>query len=201
MNRLSFFKKLFSTPEDKQLSFIDYLQKINALLQPSINPRDYQYSEFFLRYDFKFQTDASYSLQQMREETWVSSLTIHKKKRAIVIWKGAIKELRDVYASSTVQFAKNELTPLLQKIKTSKHDIEHFESVIEYEETIRNIYDVMKEARDKEGGNAVFTKSMELLERIVESLQEEFRQLEQQETNELLERLTVEEKYVKRNDQ
>ena len=59
----------------------------------------------------------------------------------------------------------------------------------------------MKEARDKEGGNAVFTKSMELLERIVESLQEEFRQLEQQETNELLERLTVEEKYVKRNDQ
>ena len=41
---------------------------------------------------------------------------------------------------------------------------------------------------------------MELLERIVESIQEEFGQLEQQETNELLERLTVEEKYVKRND-
>ena len=41
---------------------------------------------------------------------------------------------------------------------------------------------------------------MELLKRIVESIQEEFRQLEQQETNELLERLTVEEKYVKRND-
>ena len=58
----------------------------------------------------------------------------------------------------------------------------------------------MKEARNKEGANAVFTKSMELLERIVESVQAELRQLEQQETNELLERLTVEEKYVKRND-
>ena len=41
---------------------------------------------------------------------------------------------------------------------------------------------------------------MELLKRIVESIQAEFRQLEQQETSELLERLTLEEKYVKRND-
>ena len=200
MNILSFFKKLFLTPEEKQPSFIDYLEKINALLKPSINPNDYQYSEFFLRNDFKFQTDSSYSLQQMREKTWISSLAIHKKKRDVTIWKGAIKELRDVYASPTVQFAMNELTPLVQKMKTTKHDIEHFESVIEYEETIKNIYDVMKEARDKEGANAVLTKSMELLKRIVESIQEEFRQLEQQETNELLERLTVEEKYVKRND-
>ena len=200
MKILSFLKKLFLTPEEKQRSFIDYLEKINALLKPSINPNDYQYSEFFLRNDFKFQTDSSYSLQQMREKTWISSLAIHKKKRDVTIWKGAIKELRDVYASQTVQFAMNELTPLVQKMKTTKHDIEHFESVIEYEETIKNIYDVMKEARDKEGANAVLTKSMELLKRIVESIQAEFRQLEQEETNELLERLTVEEKYVKRND-
>ena len=196
---LSFFKKLFST-EEKQTSFIDYLEKINALLQPSINPRDYQYSEFFLRNDFKFQTDSSYSLQQMREKTWISSLAMHKKKRDVIIWKGPIKELRDVYASRTVQFAINELTPLVQKMKTSKYDTAHFESVIEYEETIRNIYGVMKEAHNKEGANAVFTKSMELLERTVESIQAEFRQLEQQETKELLERLTMEEKYVKRND-
>lgn len=200
MNRLSFFKKLFSTSEQEQPSFIDYLERINALLQPNINPRDYQYSEFFLRNDFKFQTDSRYSLQQMRDKTWISSLTMHKKKRDIIIWKGPIKELHDVYASWTVQFAINELTPLVQKMKTSEYDTAHFESVIEYEETIRNIYDVMKEARNKEGANVVFTKSMELLERIVESVQAEFRQLEQQQTNELLERLTVEEKYVKRND-
>ena len=199
MNMLSFFKKIFST-EEKQTSFIDYLEKVDALLKPRINPNDYQYSEFFLRNDFKFQTDSKYSLQQMREKTWISSLAIHKKKRDVIIWKGTIKELRDVYASPTVQFAMNELAPLVQKMKTTKHDTEHFESVIEYEETIKNIYDVMKEARDKEGANAVLTKSMELLKRIVESIQEEFRQLEQQETNELLERLTVEEKYVKRND-
>ena len=197
---LLFFKKLFLTPEQEQPSFIDYLDRINALLKPSINPRDYQYSEFFLRNDFKFQTDSHYSLQQMREKTWISSLAMHKKKRDVIIWKGPIKELRDVYASRTVQFAINELTPLVQKMKTSKYDIAHFESVIEYEETIHNIYDVMKEAGNKEGANAVFTKSMELLERIVESVQMEFRQLEQQETDELLERLTVEEKYVKRND-
>ena len=85
-------------------------------------------------------------------------------------------------------------------MKTTKHDTEHFDSVIEYEETIKNIYHVIKEARDKEDANAVLTKSLELLKRIVESIQAEFRQLEQQETNELLERLTVEEKYVKRND-
>lgn len=199
MNSLSFFRKLFLKPEEKQLSFIDYLEKINALLKPSINPSDYQYSEFFLRNDFKFQTDSSYALQQMREKTWISSLTIHKKKRDVIIWKGAIKELRDVYASPTIQFAMNELTPLIQKMKTTTHDTEHFESVIEYEETIRNIYDVMKEAHDKEA-NAVLTKSMELLKRIVKSIQAEFRQLEQEETNELLERLTIEEKYVKRND-
>ena len=200
MNMLSFFKKLFLTPEQEQPSFIDYLERINALLEPSINPRDYQYSEFFLRNDFKFQTDSRYSLQQMRDKTWISSLTMHKKKRDIIIWKGPIKELHDVYASRTVQFAINELTPLVQKMKTSKYDTAHFESVIEYEETIRNIYDVMKEARNKQGANVVFTKSMELLERIVESVQAEFRQLEQQQTNELLERLIVEEKYVKRND-
>lgn len=200
MNILSFFKKLFSTSEQEKQSFIDYLDRINTLLKPSINPRDYQYSEFFLRNDFKFQTDSRYSLQQMREKTWISSLAMHKKKRDVIIWKGPTKELRDVYASRTVQFAINELTPLVQKMKTSKYDTAHFESVIEYEETIRNIYDVMKEARNKEGANAVFTKSMELLERIVESVQAEFRQLEQQETDELLERLTVEEKYVKRND-
>lgn len=200
MNMLSFFKKLFLTPEQEQPSFIDYLERVNALLKPSINPRDYQYSEFFLRNDFKFQTDSHYSLQQMREKTWISSLAIHKKKRDVIIWKGPIKELHDVYASSNVQFAMNELTPLVQKMKTSKYDTAHFESVIEYEETIQNIYDVMKEAGNKEGANVVFTKSMELLERIVESVQAEFRQLEQQETDELLERLTVEEKYVKRND-
>lgn len=197
---LSFFKKLFLTPEQEQPSFIDYLERINALLKPSINPRDYQYSEFFLRNDFKFQTDSRYSLQQMREKTWISSLAMHKKKRDVIVWKGPIKELHDVYASSNVQFAINELTPLVQKMKTSKYDTAHFESVIEYEETIQNIYDVMKEAGNKEGANVVFTKSMELLERIVESVQAEFRQLEQQETNDLLERLTVEEKYVKRND-
>lgn len=200
MKILSFFKKLFLTPEQSQPSFIDYLERINALLQPSINPRDYQYSEFFLRNDFKFQTDSRYSMQQMREKTWISSLTMHKKKRDVIVWKGSIKELRDVYASRAVQFAMNELTPLVQKMKTSKYDTAHFESVIEYEETIRNIYDVMKEVGNKEGTNAVFTKSMELLERIVESIQAEFRYLEQQETDELLERLTVEEKYVKRND-
>ena len=201
MNSLSFFKKLFSTPEEKPPSFIDYLEKINAFLKPSINPRDYQYSEFLLRNDFKFQTDARYSLQQMKEKTWISTLAIHKKKRDAIIWKGSIKELHDIYASPTIQFALKELTPLVQKMKTTKHDVEHFESVIEYEESIKNIYTVIKEARDKEGANAVLTKSMELLKRIVESIQAEFRQLEKEETNELLERLTLEEKYVKRNDQ
>ncbi|WP_431027377.1 hypothetical protein [Lysinibacillus sp. LZ02] len=196
---MSFFKRLFQTPEE-ELSFIDYLEKIDALVRPSINPKDYQYSEFFLRNDFKFHTEHGYSLDQMREKTWITSLVMYKKKRGGIVWKGSIKELRDVYASPIIQFAMNELTPLLQKMKTTKHDIEHFESVIEYEETIQNIYQVLNEAEQKEGANAVFMKSIELLQHVVRTIQAEFQQLEQEETNELLERLILEEKYVKRND-
>ncbi len=197
---MSFWKRLFGIKEQQPLtSFLEYLQAIEQLLKPSINPLNHQYKEALLRNDFTFQVNKHYTREQMQQQTWLSSVKYVKRKQQFYIWRAPIRELREIQGLEKTRFADQFITPVVDKLKATQQDIEHFDSVIEYEETVKNIYHALHDSVDKHGGDAVWEKSKQLLQKVSKEVQKELQQEDLHTTTQLLEQLEIEEKYMNRH--
>lgn len=198
---MSFWKRLFGMGESVQQveSFLQYLESIEKLLKPVINPVKHQYKEGFFRNDFTFIVSKDYTREEMQRLTWLESVKCVKRKQGSYVWKAPIRELRAIQALEKPKFAELYITPVVERLYDAPYDLEELDSVLEFEETVKNVYEAMQASEGKAGSEAVWDKSQQLLKRVSLEIQQELQQLELSETTAHLEHLIIEEKYVNRH--
>ncbi len=198
---MSFFKRLFEKNEAANFPIINDLEGIYKIIMPTVHPQDYDYKESFFKTTIKFKTVSNEPVHEMRRASGLQSVELVKRSGRISHWRASYTEFIALYSSPAILFIQNELLKMIEMLKELNEEATHFNSVIKYEETVRNIRQVLSTASEKIGGiePEIVHESIQLLRQVVYEFEVELHEFKATDKRELLEQLKFEAKFMEKD--
>lgn len=197
---MGFFKKMFKKEQPEQLKMIRDLKEIYAYIMPEIHPHDYRFQESLFKTAIKFRTPATFTEQEMRQKTRLSTVKVVKKTHREIIWKAYSKEFAALYASPALTFAQNDLRKMIYQLEQLEEAAYQYEALAKFDETVATVKEVLKEAKESERGieDEVLQRAIHILQHVTYGFELELYEKSAEHKRVLLDKLKIESELIEK---